>query len=410
MPDLEVVLRGFVGWANEQNGSVSFGIGTDSSGDLVLPMPVSEPFAIGLGIADGEFQLVAANMDEPDLQLKKGIGSKFKNPQTLGIEISKHLLSFAQEAERREEKAFEQALLESSAEIALTIGSDLYSGLALTTLGLLLKESDDVYLGFLFTSAAVSALNRADNDDMLAMAQRAREACWAEYSLEDSATVTKYREPMKAEFIKLAESFSAEQLAEATGHYIRTISPLLSGVVSKIDDIDVDAWTLIIESEGTEMVRGVILADLEWKLAERDISGIEIDWHFHKGLIGDSLNPDEAAFTFLLKLIEWNNKYQASGNGRDSLTKLTVSSIYGYEDPMLIQSMALVAISETIIGTVLVGLLEIVDSWERLPYWFEEESLTEAINSYAERYETSFFLDHIFGLASTAGFGFTPRG
>lgn len=408
MADLEVVLKGFVGWLEKRNGDVFYVVTRTSNEQAILTLGVADDFVLGVAVQGSQLVLAAANPEDDNVELKKPIGAKFRNPEALGIEICKHLLSFAAEANRLNQDVFEGQLIESAAEMALSIGSDLYAGLAFMHMGIYNKDKQDEYFAaFLYSSAAANALCLADNDDMHSMSLAVREQCWEAYE----PTVQQYldlRSGMRDEFLAQAPSADANKLIELTGFYIRTIVPILGTETSQIEESSL--YFLEFGTEGSELVSGALNEELSWELMLRDYSDDGPYWRNPRPTISDSSNPDETAFGFLLSLVLGGIENLPSSIATDLSTRTQIGEMHSISNPTLMQSAVLLTVLETTMGMSLVGLLEIVDGWEKLPQWFDESLLSEAINAYAETFENSFFLDNIFELASTAGFGYLPRG
>ena len=60
-------------------------------------------------------------------------------------------------------------------------------------------------------------------------------------------------------------------------------------------------------------------------------------------------------------------------------------------------------------GISLKNLLEDIEYWEEIPSWMDTSALNDAINSFAESFPNSGFLDDIFSAASSADIGFVPQ-
>lgn len=407
MPDLEIVLKGFVGWLEKRNGDVFYVVSRTPDDQAVLTLGVADDFVLGVAAQGKELILAAANPEDERFELKKAIGSKFKNPEVLGIEIAKHLLSFAAEAKRLQNTVFESQLVESAAELSLSVGSDLYAGLALMQMALHHKDNEeDPFAAFLYSSASVDALSKADNDEMLAMSLAVREQCWAAYA----PTVQQFidlRSGMRDEFIAQVPVSDAKKITELAGYYIRTIVPALGTWTSEIEESSL--YFLEVGVEGNELVSGALNENLIWELMLRDYSEDGPYWRTPTTSITDYSNPDETAFGFLLSLILGGVENLHSSNSTEMATRIRIGQIHSVDVPTLLQTLVLLELAKTIMGMALIGLLEIVDEWEQLPQWFEEEQLNEAINIYAEFFPNSYFTDEIFELATGASFGFIPR-
>ena len=406
MPDLEVVLKGFTGWLLQKNGTMSYDF-DDNHTEVMLTLAIDDNFVVGVGVWDSSLFVVAANPEDESVKYRVNIGSIFAHPEVLGLEIVKSLLSFAQDANRNGNSSFEKGLIETAAELSLSIGSDLYSGFSLMHLGIHAKDVEEsLYFAFLLTSAAVEMLTRTDNDEFLGMAIAAREQCWNAY-LPEMNKLTDFMSPMKDEFLQLAPEADMEELAKLSGFYIRCFIPTLSADVTLSEEKDF--VFLQLGSEGSDLITGG-MNDFNWELMVLDYSEDGPYCRIPKLVISDPRNPDEVAFAFLLGLITEGIKNIPSADGRDIETRKRIAEISNLPIQPFIHSVVLLEQYQATMGIILKNLLEEMDIWDEIPSWLDSPALNEAINSFAEFFPNSYFLEDIFMSAETASFGYEPRG
>lgn len=358
------------------------------------------------GVQGNSLFVVAANPEDDSVKYRVNIGSTFSSPEELGVEIVKNLLSFAKDANHNQNRSFEKGLIETAAELSLSIGSDLYSGFSLLQLGVHAKDvHESLFFAFLLTSAAVEAMSRADNDDLLGMAIAAREQCWNAYQPQIQK-LTDFMEPMKQEFLQKAPEANMRELAELSSLYIRCFVPTLSAEVTVSDDNDF--VFLQLGSEGSDLITGG-MNDFNWELMVLDYSEHGPYSRTPKVAISDPRNPDEVAFAFLIGLIIEGINNLPSPDGRDFETRSRIAEISGLSIQPFIHSMVLFEQVQANMGIMLKNLLEEIEIWDEVPSWLDVVALSDAINSFAEFFPNSFFLEDIFDIAETANISFEPR-